>query len=64
MTFAFVLIIIGAIFLLKNLGLIVISWSVVWPLIIIGIGIYIAVVSRRVTGWCHKTWEKILRKLE
>lgn len=64
MILAFIFIIIGVAFFLKNAGLIAISWSVVWPLIVIGIGIYIAVVSRRVAGWWNRIWEKISKKLE
>ncbi|MFA5125252.1 MAG: DUF5668 domain-containing protein [Patescibacteria group bacterium] len=37
---AIALIIIGAIFLLKNLGLLtVINWDVVWPIVLIGVGV-------------------------
>lgn len=64
MILAFIFIIIGAAFFLKNAGLIAISWSVVWPLIVIGIGIYIVVVSRRVAGWWNRIWEKISEKFE
>lgn len=64
MILAFILIIIGAVFFLKNAGLIAVSWNVIWPLIVIGIGIYVAVVSRRVAGWWNRIWDKISKKLE
>jgi uncharacterized membrane protein len=64
MTFALLLVLIGLLFLLRNLGLVVISWSIIWPIILIGVGLYIAVVSRKVSGWCRSSWKKVLRKLE
>lgn len=64
MILAFIFIIIGAVFFLKNAGLVTVSWSVIWPLIVIGIGIYIAIVSRHIAGWWSRTWEKISKKLE
>lgn len=37
---AYALIIVGAIFLLKNLGLLaVVNWDLVWPLVLIVLGI-------------------------
>ena len=64
MILAFILIIIGAVFFLKNAGFVVVSWSIIWPLIIIGIGIYIGVVSSRIASWWTHIWEKISKKLE
>ncbi|MEK7159183.1 MAG: DUF5668 domain-containing protein [Patescibacteria group bacterium] len=63
MIIAVVLVIIGVAFFLKNTGLIEVSWSVVWPLILIGVGVYAAIVSRRVVSWWDKIWDKISKKL-
>ena len=51
MTLGFTLIIIGIAFFLRNTGLIVLSWAVVWPLILVALGAYIVIVSRRITHW-------------
>ena len=64
MIFAFILIFIGAVFFLKNTGLITVSWDVIWPLAVIGFGIYIAVISRRVAKWWNRIWEKISKKFD
>jgi len=45
---SFVLIIIGVVFLLKNLGLIDASaWSVIWPLLIVVLGIKMSLLAFR-----------------
>lgn len=64
MILAYILIVVGALFFLKNAGIFVWSWSVVWPLLLIGLGIYIAWTSHRVSWWWHKIWDKISKELE
>lgn len=64
MVIAYILIIIGAIFFLKNIGLIAVSWSVIWPLIIVALGIYIAMKARGALAWRDRIWEKVSRKLD
>ncbi len=63
MIIAFTLVTIGVIFFLKNVGLITISWSLVWPLILIGLGVYIAVVSHNLSQGWSKLWNKIVKKM-
>ena len=51
------LVILGAMFLLKNLGLIALPvsfWSLVWPILILLIGIHIIIGVRR--GKRYKEW--------
>ena len=61
MFFSFLLIIIGAVFLLKNLGLINVDvWGIIWPLILIGLGVYLALKTYRFKLF----WDRIWRKLE
>lgn len=62
MIFAWILIIIGALFFLKNADIIPWNWSIVWPLLLIALGIYVAWAWRRVSTWCHQAWEKISKK--
>lgn len=51
MFFGALLVILGAIFLLQNLGLLPEeSWSVVWPVFIIALGI--SVLAKKDNGWC------------
>lgn len=64
MLLAYILIIVGALFFLKNAGIVSWSWSVVWPLLLVGLGIYVAFVSRRIAGWWNKIREKVSKKLE
>jgi len=55
------LIIIGAVFLLKNLGIITGEvWGIIWPLSLIIFGVYLAL-----KNCCRKLfWEKIQKKFE
>ncbi len=64
MIIAYILIIIGALFFLKNTGILVWSWSVVWPLVLIGFGVYIAWAWKKVVSWLKQAWEKVSKKLE
>ncbi len=61
MFFSLLLILLGVIFLLKNLGLLAGNiWSLIWPLVLILIGVYLIVKGRR-----HRAlWMNIRRKLE
>ena len=63
MIIAFILITIGVIFFLKNVGLITISWSLIWPLVLIGIGVYMAVVIQNISEGWKKLWHKIVKKM-
>jgi uncharacterized membrane protein len=61
MFFSLLLILIGIVFLLKNLGLIAGEvWGIIWPLILILMGVYFILKSRR----SRMFWEKVWRKLE
>lgn len=40
------------------------SWGVIWPLLLIGFGVYIAWVWRRIAVWLRRAREKISKKLE
>lgn len=64
MILAYILIIVGILFFLKNTGIVMLSWSVIWPLLLIGLGVYIGLTSRRLSEWWRKIWEKISKKLE
>ena len=61
MFFALLLILLGLIYLLKNLGFLVGSiWAIVWPSLLILIGIYLIIKGRK-----HRAlWANIRRKLE
>lgn len=63
MFFALILIIIGAVFLLNNLGVIAIgSWSLIWPLLLIGFGLYLAVGVQRFRNFRRRLWEKCCKR--
>ena len=47
-TFAYVLILLGAVFLATNLGLFRLRWDIIWPAIIIAIGIALLVRRDRI----------------
>ena len=64
MILAYILIIIGTLFFLKNAGIVVWSWGVIWPLLLVGLGVYVAWISRVIAKWWHQIWEKISKKLE
>ncbi len=64
MIIAYILIIIGVLFFLKNMGVVVLSWSVIWPLLLIGFGAYIAWAWKKAGSWLKQAWEKISKKLE
>lgn len=64
MILAYIFIIIGVLFFLKNAGIVAWSWSVVWPLLLIGLGVYVAWGWRKVVIWLRQVWGKISKKLE
>lgn len=64
MIVAYVFIIIGVLFFLKNADIVAWDWSVVWPLLLITLGLYVAWVWRKSTVWFGQTWEKVAKKLE
>ena len=60
MFIALIFIILGAVFLLKNLGLITTgSWSIVWPLILVLIGVYFLWKRYEWKRWREKIWKKL-----
>lgn len=62
MILAYIFIIIGVLFFLKNAGIVAWSWGVVWPLLFIGLGVYIAWAWKKVITWFHQAWDKISKK--
>lgn len=56
MYFGVLLIIVGTILLLKNLGLMNVAWDIIWPVIIVLTGL--SMVMRR-SHWCHGKWMKM-----
>ncbi|MEK7465717.1 MAG: DUF5668 domain-containing protein [Patescibacteria group bacterium] len=63
MILAFILIIGGALFFLENAGVVDWSWDVVWPLLLIALGVYVAWVWKKVLRWLHQAWERVSKKL-
>lgn len=59
---AILLIIIGTAFLLKNLGIIVLTWDIIWPSILIGLGVYSAIEIQRWNSWVSEVWNKFIKK--
>ena len=64
MIIAYILIIIGVLFFLKNAGIVAWSWSVVRPFLLIGLGVYIAWAWKKVVSWLKQAWGKVSKKLE
>jgi len=61
MFIASLLIVVGVVFLLKNLGLITGDiWGIIWPLILILFGVYVLLKNYRYRMF----WERVWRKLE
>jgi len=59
-----VLIIIGAVFLLKNLGYLSVGvWSIIWPLLIVVIGVYLLTIARNFHRFIDRIW-KFIEKVE
>lgn len=53
-------IVIGIVFLLKNLGVITGDvWGIIWPLILIVFGVYLTLKAHR----CRLFWDRIWKKL-
>jgi len=64
MILAYIFIIFGILFFLKNAGVVVWNWGVVWPLLLIGLGVYIAWAWNKITALFQQAWNKISKKLE
>lgn len=64
MIIAYILIIVGVLFFLKNTGIVVWRWGVIWPLLLIGFGVYIAWVWKKAGSWLKQAWDKVSKKLE
>lgn len=62
MFIAFIFIVVGIVFLLKNIGVTDFSWDVIWPLLLVGFGTYIAISVHRVSEKWDRLWEKIFGK--
>jgi uncharacterized membrane protein len=61
MFFALLFIVVGLVFLLKNLGVITGDvWGVIWPLFLVIFGLYLVLKQYRYRMF----WEKIWKKLE
>ena len=61
MVVSLLLIIIGLVYLLKNLGFISGGvWGIIWPLILVALGLYLILKRRR----SRMFWERVWRKLE
>jgi uncharacterized membrane protein len=60
MFLSFLFIVIGAVFLLKNLGFLTGDvWGIIWPLILIVFGIYLALKTHRLRLFLDRIWKKI-----
>lgn len=64
MVLAYIFIIVGVLFFLKNAGIVAWNWSVIWPLLLIALGVYMAWAWKRVAAWLQQIWKKISKKLE
>jgi len=59
MYIAIAIIIIGAIYLLKNLGVISVNlWSIIWPILIILFGIALLIRKKKYRDGFHKLFKK------
>ncbi len=63
MILAYIFIIIGVLFFLKNAGIVTWSWSVVWPFLLIGLGVYVAWAWKKAGSWLKQAWDKVSKKL-
>lgn len=60
MIFAGILIIIGGVFLLKNLGFVSIeAWGLIWPLALIALGCYMLWKKHQWHMWRDRVWRKL-----
>lgn len=64
MIIAYILIIVGILFFLKNTEIVVWNWSIIWPLLLIGFGVYIAWTWKKAGSWFKQAWGKVSKKLE
>ncbi len=60
-----ILILIGGLFLLRNLGLLPVeTWPVLWPSLLILLGFYLIFLCQRVRSFWKRFWDGIWKKLE
>jgi len=60
MFISFLFIIVGTTFLLKNLGVITGDvWGIIWPLILIVFGVYLALKAHRFRLFWDRIWKKL-----
>jgi len=65
MFFGLILILIGTLFLLQNLGLLPVGiWSIFWPSLLILLGIYFIFLSQQVRSFWQRLWDGIWKKLK
>ena len=59
MLVGYLLIIVGATFLLKNLGIITVNiWGIIWPVALIILGLHSVLKVRRLRSSWHSFWRK------
>lgn len=60
MFISFLLILVGLVFLLKNLGLISASaWGITWPCVLIAAGVYLVVRTSCYKKRYHRFWDRM-----
>ena len=60
MFISFLFIIIGIVFLFKNLGIITNDiWEIIWPLILIGFAVYLTLKTHRFGLFWNRIWKKL-----
>ena len=60
MILGILLLVVGGVFFLKNLGLITLgAWQVIWPIFLIAIGAYILYKRHRIMVWKERIWRKL-----
>lgn len=59
MIFGYFLVGTGVLFFLQNSGVIHLEWGTVWPLLLVGIGVFLVAASLRI----HRTLEVMKRKI-
>ena len=63
MFLAFLFIFIGVVFFLKNAGLVQLNWGVIWPLFVIGIGVYMVIGIHRLSEKWKRFWQKMIGRI-
>lgn len=58
MILGYIFVFIGTVFLLRNSGMVALSWDIIWPLLLIGIGVYLMEKIHRM----HRVFTKTLER--